>query len=1163
MRIKERAMLRNLKIGTRLWGSFGILLFITLIIGIIAIQSLNKLSALTSDMYTKPLVISNAVRDIKINIGRIRNRMITIGLTEINHDQDIALMEQSLTEINEYEQEIFSRFSLIKDRFQGSQALVDVTTELMRIWKPLRDEEIKLAKTNKQTKLIAAIKGRGAKLVGQILENMHKLKIYSNKQAINFLEESNIQRNNTITFMATLLGLLICSGSVIAFYITRGVTTPLRKIQKTTEAIAGGELHTDIGLSSSDEIGQLANAVMHMQGSLRDTYQQNRNASWHKDSLAKLNNLITGNPTLKKLTSDVITELCHLLDAKIGTIYILDDSSEPPVLIFTAGFGHVPNSDIKSQFIIGEGLVGQAGEEQQPILINNPPSDYLKIHSSLGDSPPNQIAIFPCYHKKTLMAVIEIGLLDSLTELKLSFLAEAIHTIGVAIEAAENREELSVALETAQQLTEESQAQQEEMEALNEELEEQNALLNEEKRKVEQTQQELKAQAESLALASRYKSEFLSNMSHELRTPLNSLLLLARGLADNKDNSLREDQVQSAQIIYQSGHDLLDLINEILDLSKIEAGRMDLNIETTFIEHLSESIQTGFKHMAQEKGLNLEVTIDKSAPKSINTDRKRLEQIIKNLLSNAIKFTDIGSIQVTFTAPTNNETYALAVHVTDTGIGIPDNEQQRVFEAFKQADGSSNRKFGGTGLGLSISRELATLLGSKIQLQSEPGKGSTFSILLPHETVSTTNKDTLNLQPIIVNKPKETAAEILDVADDRNSINQGDRTLLIVEDDLAFLDILMKECRKHKFKCLASTTGETALKLANEYYPNAIILDIMLPDISGWQVLEQLKQNIETRHIPVHISSVLDPDYTAMRCGAVGYLQKPVSRESLDNVLARIDNIVDSKTRNLLVVEDDHSSRHAITQLIGDSGIEIDEAETGEAAYKAIKNKQYDCVILDLGLPDMDGRDLLKMVTMDINIENPPIVIYTGRELSRDEELKLRDYSDSIIIKDARSEERLLDEASLFLHRVVSELPENKREQIENLYKTEELLQGKRILIVDDDMRTLFALTRVLTEYGIDAIKADGGERALELLDATQDIDLILMDMMMPGLDGYQTMERIRRQKRFESIPIIALTAKAMPEDRLQCINAGANDYMTKPVQPTNLASLLRVWLYR
>ncbi len=1152
-------MLRNIKIGTRLWSSFGILLLITLTMGIVAIQSLSKLSDLTSNMYSHPLAVSNAVRDVKINIGKIRNRMVTIGLTDNNRDQDMAIMEQSLTEIDELEQEIFLSFSLIKERFMGSQALVNATIELLRNWKPLREEEIKLARTHKHSELIAAIKGRGAKLVGQILQNMHQLKIFSNTQAANFLEESKIQRNQTITFMITLLGLLILCGSSIAFYITRGITTPLRRIQETTEAIAGGELDTNVGLSSRDEIGQLAKAVTHMQTSLRETYQQNMRANWHKDSLAKLNDLVTGNPTMERLTSDIITGLCRLLDAKLGTIYILDRDIEPPVLNFKAGFGYSADSTIQSQFRIGEGLIGQTAEEQQPILLNDPPTDYVKIHSSLGDSPPNQLALFPCYHKETLMAVIELGLLRSLTELELAFLAEALHAIGVAIEAAENREELRVTLETAQTLTEEAQAQQEEMEILNKELEEQNDLLNKEKNKVEQTQAELKAQAESLALASRYKSEFLSNMSHELRTPLNSLLLLSRGLADNKDNSLREDQVQSAQIIYQSGHDLLDLINEILDLSKIEAGRMEVNIGTTRIEDLAESIQIGFKHMADEKGLSLEIEIDNSAPESIHTDRKRLEQIIKNLLSNAIKFTDEGGVKIAFTAPSDDEPYALAMNVTDTGIGITEDQQQRVFEAFKQADGSNSRKFGGTGLGLSISRELASMLGGEIRLQSEPDKGSTFTVLLPLQAPSRKNDDPPHPQLQL----KEATPDPVDIADDRKKIKKGDRTLLIVEDDLPFLNILMQESHKHKFKCLASTTGDAALKLAAKYRPNAIILDLMLPDMSGWQVLEQLKQNMETRHIPVHISSVLDPDYSAMRNGVVGYLQKPATQENLKNVLERLDRMVDSKTRNLLVVEDDHASRHAISRLIENGVVNIDGVETGAEALQAIREKQYDCVILDLGLPDMDGYELLKQMTIDKNIDNPPVVIYTGRELSHDEELKLRDYSDSIIIKDARSEERLLDEVSLFLHQIISDLPDHKRERIEHLYDTDKLLKDKKILVVDDDMRTLFAVTRVLTEHGMEVIKADGGERALELLAATPDIDLILMDMMMPGLDGYQTMERVRSQEQIKSIPIIALTAKAMPEDRQQCLDAGANDYMSKPIDPISLISLLRVWLYR
>ncbi len=1151
-------MLRNIKIGHRLWGSFGLLLLITLITGIIAIQSLHKLSGIASDIYTHPVAVINTLRNIRNNVFAIRAEVNDIALAETDEE-----LEHSLIKIDNLEKEMLQSFSIIQERYLGSQADVDKAIELIRNWRDIRDEWVLLARNKQQTKLIAIIKGEGARHVDEIHQQMEKLIRFANKKAAEFLENSKIQRDQTITFMISILGFLILSSILIAHYITRGITAPLKHIKDTATAIAGGELDTDLGLLTGDEIGQLAKSINHMQASLREAQQQQLKTDWHKDGLARLNSFITGNPTMVRLTSDLIVGLCHQLNAQLGTIYILDHDAEPPVLNFTAGFGYIPDSTIQSQFRIGEGLIGQAAEEKQPILVSDPPAGYIKIRSSLGDSPPNQLAVFPCYHEETLMAVIEIGLLRPLSESELAFLNEALLAVGIAIEAAETREDLQVALITAQHMTEESQAQQVEMEALNEELEEQNQMLHSEQRKVELAQQELKTQAENLAMASRYKSEFLANMSHELRTPLNSLLLLSRGLADNKDKSLREDQVQSAQIIYQSGHDLLDLINEVLDLSKIEAGRMELNVETMRIEDLAGSIQANFKHLTDEKALSLEVALDSRAPKTIRTDRKRLEQVVKNLLSNAIKFTNKGGIKVTFTIPSDRDRYALALKVTDTGIGIPEDQQERVFEAFRQADGSSSRKFGGTGLGLSISRELADLLGGEIQLQSKPDEGSTFTILLPLQAPSIKNVDELYPPLQIKAKTKQVTPDAKHVADDRNEIKSGDRSILIVEDDLAFLNILIQESRKHNFKCLASTTGENALKLAIKYKPNAVILDLMLPGMNGWQVLDQLKQNMETRHIPVHIASILDPDYSAMRNGAVGYLQKPASQEGLENVLARLDRVVDSKTRNLLVVEDDKASRHAITQLIGNGVVKIDEAETGAAALKALRENQYDCVILDLGLPDMDGHDLLKKMATDNNIDNPPVVIYTGRELSHDEELKLRDYSDSIIIKDVRSEERLLDEVSLFLHRVIAELPDSKREKIERLYNTDELLKDKKILVVDDDMRTLFAVTRVLSEYGMDVIKADGGESALELLAATPDMDLILMDIMMPGLDGYQTIERIRSQQQFKSIPIIALTAKAMPEDRQKCLDAGANDYMTKPIEPISLVSLLRIWLYR
>jgi signal transduction histidine kinase/DNA-binding response OmpR family regulator/CHASE3 domain sensor protein len=1156
-------MLRNISIGLRLWTSFGLLLLITLAIGVITLSSLNRLSALTSDIYSHPLAVGNAVRDVKINIGKIRVEMVTIGLLNDESPDYLATLEQSLNEIDDLEQGIYLSFSLIKERFLGSQQLVDATLELIRNWKPLRDEEIKLAKSFKQSELIATIKGRGARLVERINENMHELKLASNKHADNFLEESDIQRNETTTFLVSLLGLIFLSGSYVAYHITRGITMPLQLIQTTAEAIAGGELDTDVGRTGNDEIGQLAYSITHMQASLRETYQQYNDAYWHKDTLAKLNKLIFGNPSMEKLSSDIITGICELLDAKLGTLYLLNSKTNPATLNYSSGFGYSPDSSLQQCFKIGEGLIGQAALEKQPILLNAPPQDYIKVRSSLGDSTPGQLAIFPCFHESALVAVLEIGLFRPLSDLELAFLEEALNSVGIAIQAAANRETLNATLATAQRLTEEAQAQQEEMEALNEELAEQNKLLNQEKEKVEQTQQELQTQAECLAQTSRYKSEFLANMSHELRTPLNSLLLLSRGLADNKDSNLDEDQVQSARIIYQCGNDLLNLINEILDLSKIEAGQMELSIESTPLEETAEAISYEFRHLADEKGLSLEVTLDETAPKSINTDRRRLEQILKNLLSNAIKFTDSGGIKVKFSASQDHAAHALAISVTDSGIGIAPNQQGHIFEAFKQADGSTSRKFGGTGLGLSISRELANLLGGEISLKSEPGKGSVFTLLLPAQAPGIRLDDELSPQAQINIHSPTAPSKKMDIVDDRNKIESGDRVLLIVEDDLAFLEILKQESHKHNFKCIASPNGGDVQQLAVQYQPDAIILDLILPDMNGWQVLGQLKRNIKTRHIPVHIASVMDPDNNALRNGAIGYLQKPTSKEDLEKALSRLEQIVAQKTRNLLIIEDDADSRRAIIQLIGNDELEIDEAKTASAALELIKTKHYDCVILDLGLPDMDGNDLLEKIAADSSIEIPPIVIYTGRELSRKEELKLRSHSDSIIIKSAYSEDRLLDETSLFLHRVVAELPKSKRDQIERIHESDERLKDKKILVVDDDMRTLFAVTKLLSEHGMEAIKADGGERALDLFTSTADVDLILMDIMMPGLDGYQTIQRIRELKNGKSVPIIALTAKAMPEDRQACLDAGANDYMSKPIDPTGLISLLRVWLYR
>ena len=749
----------------------------------------------------------------------------------------------------------------------------------------------------------------------------------------------------------------------------------------------------------------------------------------------------------------------------------------------------------------------------------------------------------------------------------------------LAIDLQESNEQL-------QAQSEELQVQQEELQAANEELEEKTQFLERNKKNIEEKNQvlerlreDLERKAEDLAIASKYKSEFLANMSHELRTPLNSLLLLARLLVDNREGNLSKDQIESATIIYNSGNDLLLLINEILDLSKIEAGKMELRTEEITPVELGEALEKNFRHLAEEKGLFLKVSIKENTPAAIVTDRQRLEQILKNLLSNAFKFTDQGGVTIEFYQPEDTVSFAqpglesqnaLAIAIGDTGIGIPEDKQKIIFEAFQQIEGGSARKYGGTGLGLSISRELARLLGGEIQVLGQENAGSTFILYLPTaapiaaESVQITAITNRDKGPDFITRAavrSQTSVNLLE--DDRDILSADDKTLLIIEDDVNFAKTLLIFCREKGFKCVFSLTGEEGLMFAEKYPLKAIILDINLPGMNGWAVLESLKENPSTRHIPVHFMSADEPVPAAYSKGAMGYLTKPISQEKLEQALASLEFLIDKIRKDLLLVEDDANQRRAIVKLIGYSDVAIHEASTGKEAMEALQSKQYDCMILDLGLPDMSGFDLLKLMEKDNSITMPPVVVYTGKDLTVEEENELRKYSESIIIKGVRSEERLLDETSLFLHRMVERLPAEKRKMISDLHDTDKMLRNRNILLVDDDMRNVFALSKVLSEKGINTIKAENGLKALEILQERDDIDLILMDIMMPIMDGYETMRRIRAEGRFSALPIIALTAKAMQRDKDDCIAAGANDYLAKPVEIDRLLSMMRVWLYK
>ncbi|MFI3187081.1 MAG: response regulator [Methylococcaceae bacterium] len=1018
---------------------------------------------------------------------------------------------------------------------------------------------------------------------------------------------------------------------LLALFVLIYVRTLIRKIikmMKVTERISAGELDVEVDIEGNDELGQLAGSVQRMQNALSVVQKQSKAQDWLKTGVVRINQVLLGQDDVNTLASKVITEIATYLGAKVGALYVVSGSDNDVELVLLGTYAYTRRKNLSCRYRLGEGLVGQAALEQKQILLQNVPEDYVRVVSGLGETAPRNICVTPILYEQSIRGVLEIGTLEPFNKTEMDYLEQVVEAVATAFEIthAQNRmklqqeelltsnEELAAQSKTLELSQQELKAQQSELQNANTELEAQmqrvkesegflkmqqgelevtnvelktkNNQLEQQKSANEAARRDLAVQAEELTLASKYKSEFLANMSHELRTPLNSLLLLARSLLENKTGNLSEDQVETAGVIYDSGSDLLNLINEILDLSKIEAGKMDLRLQTVEIKDLMRSINLQFGPMAKNQGLVLDIACEEGIPGSIITDAQRLGQVIKNLVGNALKFTEKGTVSLAFgQVPADADlsrsrlepAKALAIKVSDTGIGIPVDKQKIIFEAFQQADSGDRRRFGGTGLGLSISRELITLLGGEIQLASEPGKGSVFSIYIPVEVLSkelspenqvyrTDAITELSVQYPVQNKmPSSTVSKppvSVDVEDDRNTITDMDRVLLVIEDDLRFAKILAGTILERGFKCLLALTGEDGLELARKYKPHGIVLDLHLPNMDGWAVLSELKQDVNTRHIPVHIVSSEDPSVDGLRIGAIGHIRKPVLREDIDAVLNRLEQASAHSEKRVLVVEDDEIMRRETVRSIGNGNVIIEEVDTGQKALEALLERSFSLVILDLGLPDMQGLELLHAVAK-AKINMPPVIIYTVRELSMDEEMALRNYASSIILKDVRSQERLIDEVALFLHRVVNELPEDKKRVIRHLHESDEYLKDKKVLIVEDDMRTMFAMTKVLAGHGLYPIKADNGEKALEMLSKHPDVALVLMDMMMPVMDGYEATACIREMPEFAHLPIIALTAKAMKEDRKKCLDAGASDYLSKPVDQDRLISLIRVWLCR
>ncbi|NMG05363.1 HAMP domain-containing protein [Brasilonema sp. UFV-L1] len=1007
------------------------------------------------------------------------------------------------------------------------------------------------------------------------------------------------------------------------------LTTQLRAIAEVATAVTKGDLTRSISVEAQGEVAMLKDYINQMIANLRETTQKNTEQDWLKTNLAKFTRMLQGQRDLETVSKLILSELAPLVGGAHGVFYIMDTIDESQNLKLLSSYAYRERKHLANRFHLGEGLVGQCALEKERILLTEVPHDYIKISSGLGEATPLNVVVLPVLFEGQVTAVVELASFRRFSEIHLSFfdqLTESIAIVLNTIAASMRTEELlkqsqSLAQELQSQQNElretnkrlEQQAQslkasedllkkqQEELQQTNAELEERSELLalqnKEVERKnneIEQTSRELEEKAEQLALSSKYKSEFLANMSHELRTPLNSLLILAKLLADNVEQNLTAKQVEYSYTIYSSGNDLLTLINDILDLAKIESGTMSIDIDQMLLTELQEHLERTFRQVAINKGLDFPIDFAPQLPRSIHTDAKRLQQVLKNLLANAFKFTEHGEVRLRVFVATqgwsrdhetlNRAQTVIAFAVSDTGIGIAPDKQKIIFEAFQQADGTTSRRYGGTGLGLSVSREITRLLGGEIKLQSRLGEGSTFTLYLPQshpshremskmsqmETISQTrtisqmreqhSSDSLHLPASVTTSPNHQITTPL--LDDRGNIEQGERVLLIIEDDINFARILLDMARQQEFKAIVAHGGSAGLTLAQQFQPSAIILDIRLPGMDGWTVLDRLKHDPSTRHIPVHIMTVEEGRQRGLQLGAIAYIQKPVNSEALSQALSKIKGFVERRVKNLLVVEDDDHQRHSIVELIGNTDVATTAVKTGAEALKAVQNEYFDCVVLDLGLPDMSGFELIERIKQHPSGETLPIIVYTARELSRAEDTQLRRMAETIIIKDVRSPERLLDETALFLHRVQANLPAPKRQILEQLHSNDPVLVGKKVLIVDDDVRNIFALTSMLERYQMQVSYAENGRDAIQVLQNTPDIDVVLMDVMMPEMDGYETTRLIRQNNQFKSLPIIALTAKAMQGDREKCIEAGASDYITKPVDIEQLLSLLRVWLY-
>ena len=981
--------------------------------------------------------------------------------------------------------------------------------------------------------------------------------------------------------------------------LAENLTTQVRAISEVASAVTKGDLTQRIRVEAQGEVEELKDTINQMIANLKQTTQKNQEQDWLKSNLAKFTQMLQGQKDLNTLTRRILSELAQVVNAQKGMFYILaQDEMKDPKLKLIASYAWGEEVKTSKEFALGEGLVGQCALEKERILLSNVPKNYIKIGSGLGKAVPVNLVVLPVLFEKEIKAVIELASFESFTEIHLDVLSQLTESIGIVLNTIE-------ANTRTESLLVQSQSLAEELSRTNEELQDKAHLLVKQKeeveaknKEVEEARRSLEEKAEQLQLTSKYKSEFLANMSHELRTPLNSLLILAQQLYENHDGNLNEKQISYAKTIHSCGDDLIQLINDILDLSKIESGYISTDFVTLPFHEITTFVETTFKHISESKNLRFKIEVDNNLPISLETDAQRLNQILKNLLSNAFKFTEKGEVKFRIyeaqrgwrqNPSLDSARKVVAFEIKDTGIGISRDKQSIIFEAFQQAEGSTSRKYGGTGLGLSISRGLADLLGGTIELHSEAGQGSTFVLYLPIEynpsllkkekqsilkiseyklSEEESGKRALQYVPTVKKneaKDLDSLNEIInEIGDDRNNIQTGDKVVLVIEDDVRFGKIMIEKAHEMDMRVVVATSFGNVFDLVNKFNPIAVTLDVKLPDGSGWRILDLFKNDINFRHIPIHLISGEENRLLAMHRGARSFNLKPLSTEAMQTLFSDILEYHEKRQKRLLIIEDNEIDSSQVVRILENGDIlAMDIATTGNMALEMIRENDYDCVIVDYMLPDIGGLELVSQITT--NSRNPmlPIIIYSARDFSPKEKTQLKQYASRILLKDVSSLDLLLEEAVMLLHIDHKDLIPEKRRLIENLRSKNDVLTNKKVLVVDDDVRNLFALTTAFERYKINTITAESGQEAMEILEEHQDIDIVLMDIMMPEMDGYETTEKIRREHKNTSLPIIAVTAKAMKGDREKCIEAGASDYITKPVKIDQLLSLMRVWLYK